>query len=253
VFPHDYQTDVREYLQRYRSEVESLANARSSLEKLRKHRTQRTYPPALNSIKTPSIQFSRTFLNAPSEDRIRGSYSTPAGAPGTFSDVVAAQVTWVKAQVLRCVCGGHLSLTRPLLESLLVGLVQAGWEEVGRDKKKKEKGKKGKAATTGKQKAKKAKPPKPRRPRTRKAKARPEVPLRSQSSRATRRRVARSKCAFGLCFGTDSASACSVSVYGLSDFFSLYDLDWTFLVPHVVSSVCPSPPPLLLTLACVVS
>jgi hypothetical protein len=101
VFPHDYQTDVREYLQRYRSEVESLANARSSLEKLRKHRTQRTYPPALNSIKTPSIQFSRTFLNAPSEDRIRGSYSTPAGAPGTFSDVVAAQVTWVKAQVLR--------------------------------------------------------------------------------------------------------------------------------------------------------
>src|SRR5258706_25176 len=31
---------------------------------------------------------------------------------------------------LLCVCGGHLSLTRPLLESLLTGLVEAGWQEV---------------------------------------------------------------------------------------------------------------------------
>src|SRR5258708_38153639 len=31
---------------------------------------------------------------------------------------------------LLCVCAGHLILTRPLLESLLTGLVKAGWEEV---------------------------------------------------------------------------------------------------------------------------
>jgi hypothetical protein len=100
-FPRDYQSDVREYLQKYRAEVETLANARSSLEKLRKHRTLRTYPPSLNSINTPSVQFSRTFLNAPAEDSRRGQYQTPAGATGTFEHVMDAQIKWVKVKVLQ--------------------------------------------------------------------------------------------------------------------------------------------------------
>src|SRR5882757_4268080 len=41
------------------------------------------------------------------------------------------------------VCGGHLSLTRPLLETFLVGFVQAGWEEVGRGQEEEGEGEEG--------------------------------------------------------------------------------------------------------------
>ena len=34
---------------------------------------------------------------------------------------------------LLCVCAGHLTLTRPLLETLIVDIVKKGWEEVGRE------------------------------------------------------------------------------------------------------------------------
>jgi len=34
---------------------------------------------------------------------------------------------------LLCYCAGHLSLTVPLLETLLTGIVETGWEEVGRE------------------------------------------------------------------------------------------------------------------------
>jgi len=54
------------------------------------------------------------------------------------------------------VCGGHLSLTRPLLETFLVGFVQAGGKKSGADKKKKEKGRRARPP-----------PPESKRPRRR--------------------------------------------------------------------------------------
>src|SRR5882757_9861779 len=274
VLPHQFRSDSLEYLKRYHSEVESLAKARSSLAKLRKHRSAKTYPPSLSSLKSPAIQFSHAFVNAPAAEGNRGAYSIAAGsapaafeqavelavkslrdevlkhwisekskevtfleqkasaaeAIGAFEQVIATKhlqlkarwdylsgtdsydkiigdidahaalshalaqsiITKVTAMVLDaeedrlnvafkkivlekpavlagsqastndiselkklvgnlakkvdlqskkvhdglfhllCYCGGHLSLTHPLLESLLVGLVQAGWEEVGR-------------------------------------------------------------------------------------------------------------------------
>jgi len=286
VLPHQFRSDSLEYLKRYHSEVESLAKARSSLAKLRKHRSAKTYPPSLSSLKSPAIQFSHAFVNAPAAEGNRGAYSIAAGsAPAAFEQAVELAVKSLRDEVLKhwisekskevtfleqkasaaeaisafeqviatkhlqlkarwdylsgtdsydkiigdidahaalshalaqsiitkvtamvldaeedrlnvafkkivlekpavlagsqastndiselkklvgnlakkvdlqskkvrdglfqllCYCGGHLSLTRPLLESLLVGLVQAGWEEVGRRQEEEGEGEEGK-------------------------------------------------------------------------------------------------------------
>ena len=100
--PHQFQSDVREYLKGYCAEVENLASARSSLTKLWKHHSAKTYPAALNSIKAPSIQFSCAFVNAPAEERVRGNYSI---APGTneltFESAVDSATMWLKRKVLK--------------------------------------------------------------------------------------------------------------------------------------------------------
>jgi hypothetical protein len=100
-FSRDYQSDIREYLNQYRSEVESLAHARSSLEKLRKHRSKKTYPTSLNSIRIPTIQFSHVFLHSPTEERAMGRYAAPNGNLGQFETTMCAQVVWVKEQILK--------------------------------------------------------------------------------------------------------------------------------------------------------
>ena len=80
-FPRDYQTDVREYLKGYHSEVVLLANARSSLDKLRKHRQVGSFPVALNSIRNPAIQLSRAYVNAPANEVTRSQYPARIWAP----------------------------------------------------------------------------------------------------------------------------------------------------------------------------
>jgi hypothetical protein len=75
-FPRDFQSDVRDFVKGYRLEVETLANARSSLHKLLKHKSKKTFPVALNSIKNPTIQFSRVYKDAPSDQSDRGTYPT---------------------------------------------------------------------------------------------------------------------------------------------------------------------------------
>ena len=100
--PHQFQSDVREYLKGYRAEVEALASARSSLSKLRKHRHAKSYPAALNSLKTPSIQFSRAFINAPATEGHRGAYSIAAGTNETvFEQAVDRAVKALKDEVLK--------------------------------------------------------------------------------------------------------------------------------------------------------
>src|SRR5882757_244029 len=73
--PTQFHSDVLEYLKRYHSEVESLAKSCSSLSKLRKHCSNKTYPASLSSIKSPSIQFSHAFTNALVAEGHRGAYS----------------------------------------------------------------------------------------------------------------------------------------------------------------------------------
>src|SRR5882757_1886680 len=102
VLPHQFRSDVLEYLKRYHSELESLSNARSSLTKLRKHRSAKTYPASLSSIKSPAIQFSHAFTNAPAGEGHRGAYSIAAGsAPSVFEQAVDVAVKGLKDEVLK--------------------------------------------------------------------------------------------------------------------------------------------------------
>jgi len=100
VFGSDYHSDVHDYLKQYRAEVETLAQARSMLDKLHKHRVSKTFPVSMNSIKVPSIQFSCSFLNAPAEESLRGSYAAPNDRPVGFELVVSSCVAWLKEKVL---------------------------------------------------------------------------------------------------------------------------------------------------------
>jgi len=77
VFSSDYHSDVHDYLEQYHAEVETLAQAHSMLDKLRKHQVSKTFPVSMNSIKVPLIQFSHSFLNALAEESLRGSYTAP--------------------------------------------------------------------------------------------------------------------------------------------------------------------------------
>ena len=99
-FPPDFQSDIREWIRSYRGEVETLANARSSLTKLRKHVSAKTFPASLSSIKVPSIQFSRAFLSAPAQDADRGTYTAASGLVG-FEPYVSAAVQALKEGVLK--------------------------------------------------------------------------------------------------------------------------------------------------------
>src|SRR5882757_6788292 len=100
--PHQFRSDALEYLKRYHSEVESLAKARSSLTKLRKHASAKTYPASLSSIKSPAIQFSHAFINAPAVEGNRGAYSIAAGsAPSVFEQAVDVAVKALKDEVLK--------------------------------------------------------------------------------------------------------------------------------------------------------
>ena len=370
--PHQFQSNVRDFLKGYRAEVEMLASARSSLTKLRKHKHARTYPAALNSIKSPVIQFSRAFSNAPAEDRVRGEYSiTPGTNETTFESAVDASIKWIKDEVLKrwvtekseevtflehkasvptavanleevvrakhtqlkarydylvgsasydnvisdvdafaamshalamtiitkvnslvldeedkrlaiavkkmslakpavaaasqaapndmselkkvvadltkqvgvlkgkvCdhlyvllnSCAGHLSLTRPSLESLLAEIVRTGWEEVERQgqgeerqdrRDRKQKGQKGQSRSVRSQGRQGQGQSQGRRSR-----------FEGKETGQQEERWEEVSSAFGLNFGTDSASACSVSLFGLYDFSELYGLDWTLLVTH---------------------
>jgi len=99
-FGSDYHGDMRDYLKQYRAEVETLAQARSMLDKLRKHRVSKTFPVSMNSVKVPTIQFSCAFLTAPVEESHRGSYAAPQDRPVGFELVVSARIAWVKEKVL---------------------------------------------------------------------------------------------------------------------------------------------------------
>ena len=107
-FPRDYQTDVREYLKGYHSEVVLLANARSSLDKLRKHRQVGSFPVALNSIRNPAIQLSRAYVNAPANEVTRSQYPARIWAPEdktvernmVFESFVSASVESLKREIL---------------------------------------------------------------------------------------------------------------------------------------------------------
>src|SRR5258706_491981 len=379
--PHQFQSDVHEYLKTYRVEVESLASARSMLSKLRKHKHAKSYPAALNSIKSPSIQFTCAFVNSPTTEGHRGAYSIASRTPTVFELSVDTAVKAFKDEVLKCwtsekdkevtfleskasvatatsnlegvvhakhaqlkarydyligsasydgvlrdvdafaaishalsatiitkvnslvldeedkkleiaikkmalekpaqaagsqapdnnlselkkmvadlskkvelsnkkvrnilyrllcVCGGHLLLTRPLLESLLTGLVEAGWEEVGREEKGEGEGKgRYHRQTKGQE-----------RPNRRGREVQGQRQGQGRRLRCQVKAAGRQEeewqevsATFGLCFGTDSASARSVSLFGLYDFFELYDLDWTLLAStcrFLCSSFSPS-------------
>ena len=338
---------------------------------------------ALNSIKAPSIQFSRAFVNAPAEERVRGNYSIAPGTnESTFESAVDSATTWLKREVLkRWVtekseevtflehkasvlsavsaleevvrvkhqqlkarydylvgqasydsviadvdafaamshalamtvitkvnalvldeedkrlaiavkkmslakpavaassqaapndvselkkvvadltkqvgilkgkvsdklyvllqhCGGHLSLTRPSVESLLIEIIGAGWAEVEREGQ----GEEGQDRRHRKQKGQESQSRQVRRKSEEQGKRQRQGRRTSCFGKAGRQQEEgweEVSLALGLCFGTDSASACSVSLFGLYDFSELYDLDWILLSTHM-RFLCMSFPP----------
>ena len=100
-FPRDFQSDIRDFLNGYRAQVETLASAHSSLEKLRKHKSAKSFPMALNSIKVPLAQFSRAYLQAPEADANWGRYALPQGGSAVFATYVERQVQHLKSEILK--------------------------------------------------------------------------------------------------------------------------------------------------------
>jgi hypothetical protein len=100
VFARDFQPDVRDFLRKYRDDVELVATARSALARLKRHVANKSYPTALNAIKVPAVQFTKAFVNASDDERERGKYSTPTGGRAGFEAVMSARISWVKDQIL---------------------------------------------------------------------------------------------------------------------------------------------------------
>ena len=122
---------------------------------------------------------------------------------------------------LLCVCTGHLTLTRPLLETLIVDIVEKGWEEVGRERQGEERQDHRNRKTKGQ-----------------KGPSRKGRQVQGQGQ--GRRSGCESKAAgqqeeewqevgalFGLSFWTDSGSVSPSRLYEFSD---SYGLDWALLI-----------------------
>ncbi len=387
VFPHQFQSDIHEYLRGYRMEVKVLASAHSSLSKLRKHCHAKLYPVALNSIKVPSIQFSHAFLNTPATEGHRSSYNTMSGTGQVlFEPAVELAVKAMKDKVLKnwtsekdkevtflerkasvasalasleevvhvkhwqlkarydyldgtsahntvvgdvdalaaislaltmtiitkvnslvldeedkrleiaikkmmlvkpaaaagsqaatndvlelkkmvgdlakkiemqgckvcdqlypllCYCAGHLSLTMPLLETLLTGLVKAGWEEVSQ----KEEGKERQGHQDRYEKGQKS-PSCRRFVQGKRQRQGRQTHCKVKAAGQQEEGWQEVSATFGLRFGMDSALASPVSVFRLFAFLTCMVWIGLYLLAHVISSVCPSLPPHYWTLAC---
>ena len=99
--PTQFQSDVHEFLQGYRTQVEMLVSAWSTAAKLCKHRHAQMFPMSMNSIKAPSIQFSCAFVNALADEGVHGSYNlTPRATNAVFELAVEKAVTALKKEVL---------------------------------------------------------------------------------------------------------------------------------------------------------
>ena len=99
--PKQFQSDIRDHLKHYHAEVETLAAAQSYLAKLRQHKQSGTFPVSINSIKSPTIQFSRSFVNAPADKSMRGTYSIAPGSDAcVFEWAVDIAISDLKKKVL---------------------------------------------------------------------------------------------------------------------------------------------------------
>ena len=122
---------------------------------------------------------------------------------------------------LLCVCAGHLTLTRPLLETLVVDIVKTGWEEVGRQGQ----GEERKGRRDWKTKGQKGPSRKGRQVQGQGQGRRSgcEVKAAGQQEEEWQEVGA----LFGLSFRTDSGSVSPSRLYEFSD---SYGLDWALLI-----------------------
>ena len=100
-FPCNFQSDIHDFLNGYHTQVETLTSAHSSLEKLQKHRSAKTFPMSLNSIKVPLAQFSCVYLQALEADANWGRYALPQGSSVVFAMYVEKQVQHLKSEILK--------------------------------------------------------------------------------------------------------------------------------------------------------
>jgi len=141
---------------------------------------------------------------------------------------------------LLCACAGHLVLTPPLLEHLDVDSVEAGWEEVKRQKEalgeeREDRTNRTEKGWKGKSRHQRGKVQEGRRPLD-------ECKVERQQEEGWQEVSA----SFGLSFETDSASVDLVSWYGQFEFSDLYCLDWDLLMTSCRFLCLSSPPSILL-------
>ena len=145
---------------------------------------------------------------------------------------------------LLCVCAGHLTLTRPLLESLIVDIVREGWEEVGCERQGEEREGRRNRKTKGQEGP-------SRRGREVQGQRqgqgwRPRCQV--KAARQQEEGWQEVGASLGLSFQTDSAP---VSFSGLYEFSDLYGLDWA-LLSGLCRFLCLSFPPSVLMDSCLV-
>ena len=100
VFHQDWRAEVRDFVFKYRDQVDRLAASRSALARLRKHKANKSFPTALNRINIPVIQFAQAFAESPISAGFRGNY-VGGGGTGTLETVNRLRVVALKEQVLK--------------------------------------------------------------------------------------------------------------------------------------------------------
>src|SRR5258706_8207551 len=139
-------------------------------------------------------------------------------------------------------------MTAALLETLLTGIVETGWEEVGREEQEGE-GEERQGRHHWKEKG-------------RQNPSRQGRKVQGKGQGQGRRTCCKVKAAgqqeegwqevsaaFGLCFGTDVALVRPVSTFGLFSFFDVYGLDWV-LLSGTCRFLCMSLPPVSILNSC---
>jgi hypothetical protein len=95
----DFKMTVMDFLKKYHADVLRLGAVATHLGKLRQHKSNGTYPTALQSIREPKIQWSHEFMAAPNS--VRENFSTAATRSFTgFAETVSAAVSGIKDEIL---------------------------------------------------------------------------------------------------------------------------------------------------------
>ena len=100
VFPLDWQSSIWDFISRYRNSVDLLTAATSALGHLNKHKSNKSFPTALNAIRLPTIEFNKAFVDTPLSQGHRHNFNCAGLGSGSLETVNELRITNLKEQIL---------------------------------------------------------------------------------------------------------------------------------------------------------